>query len=76
LDFVKSFPGQQLDVKIGEIEREDVEIQGIASAHYEGTEFRPEGGTNPIFIADMCGLRIVHFGDIGQDKLTPGHDER
>ena len=30
LDFVKSFPGQQLDVKIGEIKMEDVMIRGIA----------------------------------------------
>ncbi|MFC1884531.1 MBL fold metallo-hydrolase, partial [Thermodesulfobacteriota bacterium] len=69
-DFVKSFPGQQLDVKIGEIKIEDVVIRGIASAHYEGGEFRSEGGTNYIFIIDMCGLRIAHFGDIGQDALT------
>ena len=70
-DFVKSFPGQQLDVKIGEIKMEDVMIRGIASAHNEGDEFRSEGGTNYIFIVDMGGLRIVHFGDIGQDALTP-----
>ena len=71
LDFVKSFPGQQLDVKIGEIKMEDVMIRGIASAHNEGDEFRSEGGTNYIFIVDMGGLRIAHFGDIGQDALTP-----
>ena len=71
LDFVKSFPGQQLDVRIGEIKMQDVMIRGIASAHYEGAEFRPEGGSNYIFIVDMGGLRIAHFGDIGQDKLTP-----
>ena len=71
LDFVKSFPGQQLDVKIGEIKMEDVMIRGIASAHYEGAEFRSEGGSNYIFIVDMGGLRIAHFGDIGQDELTP-----
>jgi len=71
LDFVKIFPGQQLDVKIGEIKMEDVMIRGIASAHNEGHEFRSEGGTNYIFIVDMGGLRIAHFGDIGQDALTP-----
>jgi len=71
LDFVKSFPGQQLDVKIGEIKIEDVMIRGIVSAHNEGDEFRSEGGTNYIFIVDMGGLRIAHFGDIGQDALTP-----
>jgi L-ascorbate metabolism protein UlaG (beta-lactamase superfamily) len=71
VDFVKSFPGQQLDAKIGEIKMEDVMIRGIASAHNEGDEFRSEGGTNYIFIVDMGGLRIAHFGDIGQDALTP-----
>ena len=70
LDFVKSFPGQQLDVKIGEIKMEDVMVRGIASAHNEGNEFRSEGGSNYIFIVDMGGLRIAHFGDIGQDALT------
>lgn len=71
LDFPKSFPGQQLDVKIGEIKTEDVKIRGIASAHNEIYEFQSEGGTNYIFIVDMGGLRIAHFGDIGQDALTP-----
>jgi L-ascorbate metabolism protein UlaG (beta-lactamase superfamily) len=71
LDFVKIFPAQQLDVKIGEIKMEDVMIRGIASAHNEGDEFRSEGGTNYIFIVDMGGLRIAHFGDIGQNALTP-----
>lgn len=71
LDFVKSFPGQQLDVKIGEIRMADVMIRGIASAHNEGDEFRSEGGRNYIFIVDMGGLRIAHFGDIGQNALTP-----
>jgi L-ascorbate metabolism protein UlaG (beta-lactamase superfamily) len=71
LDFVNSFPGQQLDVKIGKIMMEDVMIRGIASAHYEGAEFRSEGGSNYLFIVDMGRLRIAHFGDIGQDVLTP-----
>ena len=71
LDFVKSFPGKQLDVKAGQIKLKDVTINGIASAHNEGDEFRSEGGTNYIFIIEMAGLRIAHFGDIGQVALTP-----
>lgn len=70
LDFVKSFPGPQLDVKTGRIKLSDTDIVGIASAHNEGDEFRSEGGSNYIFIVDMDGLRIAHFGDIGQDALT------
>lgn len=71
LDFVSSFPGEQLDVRTGEILLKDVSIRGIASAHNEGDEFKNENGTNYIFIIDMVGLRIVHFGDIGQEALTP-----
>ena len=73
LDFVSAFafPGKQLDVKTGGIKLKDISIRGIASAHNEGDEFRDEKGTNYIFIIDMAGLRIAHFGDIGQVALTP-----
>lgn len=68
-DFADSFPGQQLRIQEGEINLPDVSIRGIASAH-SGGEFKPERGGNYIFIVDMGGLRIAHFGDIGQDQLT------
>ena len=71
LDFVKSFPGKQLDMKAGEIKLKDATICSIASAHNEGDEFKKEGGSNYIFIIDMAGFRIAHFGDIGQEALTP-----
>ena len=71
LDFVSSFPGQQLDVKVGEIHFDNVTIRGIASAHNDYSALRDEGGSNYIFIIDMAGLRIAHFGDIGQKALTP-----
>jgi L-ascorbate metabolism protein UlaG (beta-lactamase superfamily) len=69
-DFADSFPGQQLRIQAGEINLPDVSIRGIASAHSASGEFKPEGGSNYIFIVDMGGLRIAHFGDIGQDQLT------
>ena len=69
-DFAASFPGQQLRIREGEINLPDVSIRGIASAHSASDEFKPEGGSNYIFIVDMGGLRIAHFGDIGQDQLT------
>ncbi|MFC1883165.1 MBL fold metallo-hydrolase [Thermodesulfobacteriota bacterium] len=71
LSFMKSFPGSQLKVKTGELKMEDAYIRSIASVHSEGFEMKPENGTNYIFIVDIGGLRIVHFGDIGQDALTP-----
>jgi L-ascorbate metabolism protein UlaG (beta-lactamase superfamily) len=70
LDFVKTFPGHQIDVKVGQITRQDVKIRSIASAHNAGGEFRQEGGSNYIFLVEMGGLRIAHFGDIGQEALT------
>jgi hypothetical protein len=30
-----------------------------------------EGGSDYIFVIDMGGLHVVHFGDLGQDALTP-----
>jgi len=68
---VKDFPGQKLIIKEGSIELPDVTIRAIASAHRATDDFLPEGGTNYIFIIDVAGLRLVHFGDIGQDTLTP-----
>jgi L-ascorbate metabolism protein UlaG (beta-lactamase superfamily) len=32
---------------------------------------KPEGGTNTIYLIEIGGLRIAHFGDIGQEQLTP-----
>lgn len=71
LDFIKAFAGQQLDVKTGQLKLKDVTIRGIASAHNEGDAFRDKNGSNYLFLVDMAGLRIAHFGDIGQAALTP-----
>jgi len=68
-DFVDSFPGQQICIQEGEIDLPDVTIRGIASAHSAAREIKPGLG-NYIFIVDMGGLRIAHFGDIGQEYLT------
>jgi L-ascorbate metabolism protein UlaG (beta-lactamase superfamily) len=68
--FSKSFPGQQINFKEGEINLPDVKVKVIAAAHNVNDPLLPENGTNYILIVDMGGLRIAHFGDIGQDKLT------
>lgn len=68
--FQESFPGRQLMTKSGVIDAGDVRIQGIPSAHNVGDLLVPEGGTNYIYVVEMGGLRIAHFGDIGQDVLT------
>lgn len=69
-DFVKTFTGPQLDVRAGQLAQQDVKIQGIASTHNSGGDFRDEGGSNYIYLVEIAGLRIAHFGDIGQDSLT------
>lgn len=68
--FVEEFPGQQLDRVAGEIESGDVHVWGIPSAHLPNDEMTDEGSSNYIFIVDIGGLRVAHFGDIGQEALT------
>jgi L-ascorbate metabolism protein UlaG (beta-lactamase superfamily) len=68
-DFADSFPGQQLRMQEGEIDLSDVRVRGIASSHSAAREIK-SGLGNYIFIVDMGGLRIAHFGDIGQEQLT------
>lgn len=68
--FLASFKGQQLFTRSGTLSLPGVEILGIPSAHNAGDRLKTEGGTNTIFLVVMHGLRIVHFGDIGQDVLT------
>lgn len=70
-DFLDSFPGKQLMIQDGRIEVGDVRVQGIPSAHNADDAPVPEGGTNYIYLVEMSGLRIAHFGDIGQDALSP-----
>ena len=68
--FVEGFPGQQLYATSGKIELPDVTITSIPSAHNEGDEMKAEGASNYIYLIETGDLRIAHFGDIGQDRLT------
>lgn len=68
-EFQKNFPGQQLFKTSGKLTLPGVNITSLDSAHNANV---PLGqGGNYIFIVEMGGLRIAHFGDIGQDALTP-----
>jgi L-ascorbate metabolism protein UlaG (beta-lactamase superfamily) len=71
--FLSEFPGEQLYIQTGEIAQTGVSIRGIASTHtaYASDEFQDENGTNYIYIIEIGGMRIAHFGDIGQEELTP-----
>jgi L-ascorbate metabolism protein UlaG (beta-lactamase superfamily) len=68
--FVDAFPGQQIFDSAGKIELPDVTVTGLASAHNAGDPLLDKARTDYIFIIDTGGLRIVHFGDIGQEALT------
>ena len=65
-EFAKSFPGQQLKFQEGEIKQADVAIVAVKAAHNASA---PDG-SDYIYVVDMGGLRIAHFGDLGQEKLT------
>jgi len=67
----ESFPGQKIIFQEGEINVSDVKVRSIVSAHNSYDSLTPtDKGTNYIMIVDIGGLRIAHFGDIGQDALT------
>ncbi|MBI3290534.1 MBL fold metallo-hydrolase [Candidatus Microgenomates bacterium] len=64
--------GNELAPKIlkgpGEYEVKGVSIHGVASWHdMTGGQ---ERGKNTIFVVEVDGVRIVHLGDLGQEKLT------
>ncbi len=75
-DFRGSFPGRQLFVREGAIKTPGAVITSMSAAHNEGDLLLPKNGTDYIFVVDMGGLRIAHFGDIGQTALTAGQLEK
>lgn len=69
-DFEAAFPGQKLTVKAGTLTADGIAVESIPASHAEGMEPSAEGGSNYIFVIDVAGLRLAHFGDLGQDELT------
>ena len=65
-----SFPGRKLVAEAGKIELPDVTIIGIAAAHTSNDPLQDKGGTDYIYVIETGGLRIVHFGDLGQNALS------
>lgn len=66
----EDFTGKQLDAKAGSIVSGDVKVTSLMSAHNSADAFAGEGGSNYIFLIETGGMRIAHFGDIGQESLT------
>ncbi len=69
--FLDSFPGKKLTWEPGTIKLNDVSVTSLASAHDEGTEIAQVGANDYIFVIDIGGFRIAHFGDCGQKELLP-----
>jgi hypothetical protein len=67
-DWLEAFPGPTLVSTEGELTHGDIEVRSIAAQHNVNYL---EMGSNHIIIIDWFGLRIVHFGGLGQRELTP-----
>ncbi len=61
------FKGAKLVNSAGTIASGDVRIEGVASSHYDDEL----DGSNVIMVIEVAGVRIAHFGDCGQDALSP-----
>ncbi len=69
--FVQAFPGRQLHIRQGSVSGRGVKVVGVSAAHTEGDAFKAKDGTDYIYVIDIGGLRVAHFGDIGQSRLAP-----
>lgn len=63
------FPGQQIVMKASSLVLPDVTVTSTLAAHNAGEA--ATAGDDTIFVIDTGGVRIAHFGDIGQNALTP-----
>jgi len=72
------FKGKKLEMAEGEMKIDEIKIQGVYSTslllYMHGPNKKLIGTTaeidNYFFIIDFDGLRIIHFGDINQEKYT------
>ena len=70
--FLDGFPGKMLTAQQGSLTAGDVKIRSIAASHMPNDAITPVGASDYIFVIDIGGLRVVVFGDLGQDALTAG----
>lgn len=66
----KGFEGRRLMIEPGTLEVGDVRITGIASSNTETPVSDPLHAGNYIYLIETGGMRIVHFGTLGQAALT------
>jgi hypothetical protein len=67
--FEASFPGRKLTNQAGTIELDGVTVTSIDASH-DSEPVVPGAATDHVFIVEIAGFRVVHFGDIGQTALT------
>ena len=68
--FEAGFPGQKLTIQKGTLEADGISIDSLPAGHNEGDFLEDKGGSDYILVIDVAGMRLAHFGDLGQDKLT------
>jgi L-ascorbate metabolism protein UlaG (beta-lactamase superfamily) len=68
MGIVEGFPGTTVVMKAESIKLPDVTVTGVASTHTAGST--PADADNMVYVIDSGGIRIAHFGDIGQSELT------
>lgn len=61
------FQGASLVAEEGRLESGDVRVEVVKSSHLDDEI----DGSNHIVVVDVAGIRIAHFGDCGQERLTP-----
>jgi L-ascorbate metabolism protein UlaG (beta-lactamase superfamily) len=57
--------------KVESFKVKDVKVTGIASAHGMDGKIDAQEPENVIYVFEVDGLRIAHFGGTGQKELTP-----
>ena len=62
------FKGAKLVASTGTVTSGDVKVEGVVSSHYDN---ELDGTSNFIMVIEVAGVRIAHFGDCGQDALSP-----
>lgn len=62
--------------KVETFKVKDVTVNGIASAHGTDGKINEQEPENVIYVFEVDGLRIAHFGGTGQKELTPEQLEK
>lgn len=70
-NYINSLECRKSIAEVGSFTYKDVKVTGIAASHH-GDAIKTKDPDNVIYIIETDGLRIVHFGDTGQNLLSSG----